>query len=391
MGIWLAMLIPMIASGILLTYYRSKCVWWEFLILFGVSPVVILLCSMGAESSMTNDTEYWGSYVVKANYYEAWDEEVSCQHPVYRTEYSTDSEGNTTSTEVYSHDEHAYDVDYNNEYWNMIGSQGSTFRISRSEFEQYAKRWKSRKFKDMHRDYHSIDGDAYVAKFNGEDKDLEPIVTKHTYENRIQSSSSVFNFPEVTEEDIGSYGLYKYPDGTLYNPSFIGNAIPNFSKGNRLMDIYNAKSGFHKEVRVWVLIFKNTGMETGIQQENLWKGGNKNEFVVCLSVDGDNKPQWSRSFTWCENDILKANVDSYVMGMATVDGVELSKYASAQVNKQFFRKEFGDFDYIEVQLPAWAYWTVYIITLLVNVGLSFFIVNNDVTESSENRRKKRRR
>jgi hypothetical protein len=389
MGIWLAMLIPIITSGILLMFYKDKCVWWEFLILFSVSPILIVLFSVGGEKSVTNDTEYWGSYVTEARYYEQWDEEVACQHPVYRTEYSTDSKGNTTSTQVYSHDEHFYDVDHHYERWVKYDSEGSSYSISSPEFEKYALKWKSRKFKDMHRDYHSIDGDSYVSKFDNKDENLYAIVKKHTYENRVQASSSVFNFPDVLAEDIASYGIYEYPQGDMYIPSFVGYKIPNYDKGNRVVDIFNARYGGVRQVRLWFIIYKDKPMETAIMQENLWKGGNKNEFVVCFSVDSENKPQWSRSFTWCENDILKSKVDDFIMSQPIIDGVKIADNITKDVKRHFVRKEFSDFSYLSVELPVACYWWTYMITLIVNIGLGIFIVKNDIDELSESRRRRR--
>ena len=95
--IWFALIIPFITSIIIMQFWKDKAVWWEFIILFGVTPLAIFLCTLGAESSVTKDTEYWGSYAVDARYYEPWNERVSCSHAVYRTEtYTyTDSKGRT--------------------------------------------------------------------------------------------------------------------------------------------------------------------------------------------------------------------------------------------------------------------------------------------------------
>ena len=388
MGLWFAMVIPVIVSLVLLIKFNKKVVWWEFLILFGVSPILILLFSMGAESSMTRDTEFWGSYITSAKYFEAWNERVSCRHPKYRTETYRGSDGKTKTRQVQDGYKHWYDVDEHSEKWVMYDSNNSSFRISSDKFEKFSRDWGNRRFKDMHRDYHTRDGDCYVTTFNGDDKKLEPVVQKKTYENRVQSSSSVFNFPELSDEDIASYGLFKYPTSSMYVPSYLGKELPNHNAGNHILDVYNAKNGKRKQVRVWVVVFDNKSMESGVNQENLWKGGNKNEFVVCLSVDKDNRPQWCRSFTWSEVDALKINVNSFVMSMEKVDAVELSNYISSEVDKLFIRKEFADFEYIDVDLPASAYLITYLFTLIVNIGLAVFVVKNDIEEDKIKRRRK---
>ena len=70
--IWLAIIVPIMTSLILLAWFPKKVVWWEFLILFAVTPLIIIACIASGEASMTTDKEYWGSYGTEARYYEDW-------------------------------------------------------------------------------------------------------------------------------------------------------------------------------------------------------------------------------------------------------------------------------------------------------------------------------
>ena len=89
-----------------------------------------------------------------------------------------------------------------------------------------------------------------------------------------------------TEEEVKQYGLYEYPNFRgYYCPSILG-AGENLSKGNRHLDVQNAKMGKDKEVRMWVLVYQNQPIQSAILQQNYWKGANKNEFVVCVGTDG---------------------------------------------------------------------------------------------------------
>ena len=385
---WLALIIPTITTVILLNFFKSKVVWWEYVIFFAVAPVIIIACKFGGEASVTTDTEYWGAYGTEARYYEKWDEEVSCRHPKYETQQTgTDSKGNPTYTEVYVGDEHLYDVDTHPPRWKIYDNIGRSHYISQGEYNSLTKRWRNQSFHDQRRVYHSIDGDMYKTKWDKLDKSMETITTVHRYENRVQASTSVFNFPEVQDPS----GLYDYPSASgLYAPSILGNVWDKAS-ANRLLDIHNAKLGSSHQVRIWFLFFTGD-MSIALEQENYWKGGNKNEFVVCIGLDKEQNVTWCKPFTWCEVDVLTAVVRNEVAGhKGKIDTGKLVEFTVAEVKKNWERKEFADFSYLEVEIPAGAYWAIWIITILVNVGLAVYVVRNEVTEASEEKRKRRRR
>lgn len=384
--IWLAIIVPIMTSLILLAWFPQKVVWWEFLILFAVTPLIIIACIASGESSMTTDKEYWGSYVIEARYYEDWNEKVSCRHPIYQDVASTDSKGNTTYTSVYVGDEHFYDVDYHDEYWRLYDNIGKSYSTSERKFIRLTKRWDNRTFQDLRRSYHTDDGDMYKTLFDKKDPNTETITTIHSYKNKVQASSSVFNFPEVKD----ATGLHQYPHtNNLYAPSIIG-TVHDFKKANRILDIHNAKLGSSHQVRVWFLFFHNVDMSVALTQENYWKGGNKNEFVVCIGLDREQQVMWCKPFTWCEVDELAATVRNEVAGQeGKIDTVKLAEFTVNEVKNKWQRKEFKDFEYLKVNLPSWCYITVWVMTILVNIGIGVFVVKNDVDEDS--RKKGRRR
>lgn len=136
---------------------------------------------------MTTDTEYWSGYVVKAEYFEAWDERVPCSHPVYCTRTVTDSEGNTSTEEYQCGWEHAYDVDYHPEHWKKTDNNGITKSINRYEFNRLVKVLGNKSFVNLYRDYHSIDGDKYISRYVGGDESIDIMCHSHYYENRVQA------------------------------------------------------------------------------------------------------------------------------------------------------------------------------------------------------------
>jgi len=83
-------------------------------------------------------------------------------------------------------------VDPNNNQLGVFGIVSSTLK---NKFGN------TRVFVDMNRDYDTDDGDMYLTKYPNTYKSYEFYATKHSYENRVQASTSIFNFPEVTDKE----------------------------------------------------------------------------------------------------------------------------------------------------------------------------------------------
>jgi hypothetical protein len=371
---WLALLIPFAVAIVLLIFFRHKTVWWEFLIPFGVSLLLIFLLKFTAESAQTMDTEYWGGWVSKAEYYEPWNERVSCRHPKYKT--VRDKDGHTH--QVQDGYLHAYDVDYHGPYWQVIDSNGETISIDKNQFPQLCNKFGNKQWVDMHRHYHTIDGDKFETNWNRSDETLEPVVTSHTYENRVQASSSVFNFPKVKKEQIKEFQLFDYPKirDNYKCDSILGHGDPNQSEANKLLNFYNAKLGASKQVRMIILIFRGQPLDAGFLQEGYWKRGNKNEFVVTIGIDSENTIQWSYVFSWTESEELITKTRNFILDQKKLDLVNIVKWMAPNVESDWVRRHFSTFNYLKVEIPGWAMIMIFVITALVNVGLSVWIIKN---------------
>ena len=385
--IWLTMLIPIFTIAVLLLFFHAKVVWWEHLIIL-LSPIVIIFaCQEIGAKSVTQDVEYWGSYAVEARHYEHWNEKVSCRHPKYVTKASgKDSRGNTIYEEVQVGYKHFYDVDEHPEYWKVYDNINNSYIISKSKFIIYTTKWKNKKLVDMNRDFYNVDGNMHSTRFTGEEEVLDPIVSMHAYENRVQASDSIMNFPDVERPE--DYGLYEYPKGYLYLPSILGDC-PDKDKANRILDIANAKMGSTKQVRIWFLIFNGQSMDSAIQQQNYWKGGNKNELIVCIGLDKEKRVSWCYPFSWTTSDILIANVKYEAMGMGKFDAVKLSNYAIEQVNKHWVRREFEEFSRLKIKMPPHMVIASLVLTLIANILTAWYVVANEITDDNIKRRRRR--
>lgn len=384
MIIWLALIIPVLTAVVLYFFFNHKTIWWEFIIPFAASALLILIMKFASETSQTTDTEYWGEQIINAIYSEPWDERVSCRHPIScsHPEYCKDKDGKEYqcgyqhSNDGYYHD---YDVDYHSEYWEINTEFGNSERVSQTEFNRLVNKWGNKVFEDKHRKFHSIDGDWYVTYFPKQDDKIECYVSQHFYENRVQASHNVFNYPDVTDEEKKLYGLYEYPEiyGGYKQIGILGYGDTTQNTAENKVQIINAKLGPKKQVKLFIIVFRDKPEESAYYQECLWKGGNKNEFVLCIGVDNLMNVKWCKPFSFTENQEIKIECRNYVKHMGKLNLSKTVDFLKDEINKNFKRKEFAEFSYLTVEPKDWQVVLTFILTLLLNVGISFWVIKNE--------------
>ena len=381
MIIYFAILIPIITAIVLFLLFKHKTVWWEFAIPLASSFLFIVLMKLIIETSQVQCKEYWGSFISRVEYYEEWDEEVSCRHS-YDCNCTTDDEGNESCSTCY---EHAYDVDYHSPSWQLVTTIGETISISESEYNRLMKLFGNQKFQELNRDYHSNDGDEYFCTWMRDSIKAVPVTTTHYYENRVKvADQSVFHFKKVDTSDIKRFGLKEYPIVSGYTQNaLLGDFSSDGQLANKKLQYINGLLGHKKEVRVFVLVFPNQPIDAGLYQEWHWSGANMNELVICIGTDKDRNVKWCYPISWTPAEKLKSDVKQFVISQNKLDLCKLADYIQPQINKQFIRKDFKEFDYLTVEPPTWAIVLTYILTIIINVGLSAWIIQNEFQETNE--------
>ena len=369
--IWLALLIPLIAVICLGYKFHKKMQLIEYALVFLV-PIICIFIGKGCSiHNQVVDTEYWNSYGVTAIYEEEWSERWT-ELETYTT---TDSKGN-----MQVHTRMVTRRRNHPEQWTLTDNINNRFNISKKYFESLCKLWDNRTFKDMRREQstsHTItkDGNAYVTVYDGVTFDsLIPLCVEHTYENRVQCSKSVFNFETVSQETKQQYGLFEYPKENVFGYTPILGCTNKESID--ILRKYNALNGAKHQIHMMLVVFKDQPLETGLFQESYWKGGNKNEFIVCVGLK-DNDIKWTRVISWTENETLKVKTAREIKEMKTFDVMTVVNYMGTNIPSSFVRKEFKDFSYISVQPSTTAIILTYILTLLVTIGIAIFSINND--------------
>lgn len=335
MWIYLTLLVPIIVLIVVKLNNDESFAWYEFLIcLFATFIIMFSGRAIGIACS-SYDTEFWNSYPTKAEYYEDWNELVT------HYETYTDSEGNT-HTRTYT------TVDYHPETF-YIDSKIGTYSIDKKKYYEIKNVWGNEKFVDLHRSYHSNDGDKYETFLNGK---IFPITVEKTYKNKVMRSKSVFNFKKLSKEEKKL--VFEYPKVQLFNFKYIL-GYNDVTANNQLAEM-NALCGSGKKITAFLLVFKDvTGnsLERAYLQERYWFGGNKNELITCVGVE-KNKIIWTKVFSWSDSEEMKQHIASKILKMRNFNVYETIRIIEINIQKDWKKKDFREFEYIDIDLPLWA-------------------------------------
>lgn len=371
---YLILLIPVIACIILLIFFRKETVWWEYLILLVPSVLLVLIMRLSFETYLTNSTEYYSYYYVKARHTDSWNEWIhkTCTRRVYAGSYKGHARYRTET----------YDCSYCKEHperWLLIDNIGREFYTSEIDFNRVINKWKAKSvFVDMKRKYFTKDGDAQDYYWDKNKLTAETFTQSHSYENKIKASRSVFNFKYISKEEAKELGLYDYPDviERHQNPVIgLKNQSPLDVNSLRFV---NAYLGHDKQFRSFILFFYDKPASISEMQRSYWYGGNKNEFVTCVGLNSsDNSMQWINTFSWMDDKTMNVECENYFRGRGYVDVDEYSNWLLENANK-WNRKEFSDFNYLEVELTDTQYTWMLVITLIYVIGASLFVILNGI-------------
>jgi hypothetical protein len=384
--IWFAILIPIIITGIISYKHPEKWSWWERLIPIGAVLISIAVCKSATESVQIQDTEYHGSWIVNATYEEHWDEwiEETCTR-------SVSCGKDCTTTESY---DCSYRKDHPALYYIEESATGKTLDIDPGYFNWLCEHFGNKNFIEMNRHYYRIDGDAYQTIWSGQREKLVPVSTIHTYTNRVQASSSVYRFPDITPEQAKKKGLYEYPaiDGQYQTENVLGPVGKQKNEAERYIGFLNATMGRPNQIRLYILVWQNRDRQVAFDQQAYWQGGNKNEFVVCIGTDKQGNVKWCQPFSWTEKENFKVNIRNDVMTQRDkpLDLMKVIRALEMRVPKEWERKQFADFNYLTVEPPMWMIILTYLLAIGITVGTCYWCHVNDIDSSDSSSRTYRR-
>ncbi len=343
-SIYLALIIPLIVTGIFYFIRKSSFTWWEFFVPFGVTLVAIIISKAIINYTSVTFTEYWGSTITavfEEEPFNYWQHQTCTR--TYPCGSHTDANGHSVTdycTETY---DCSHQVDVGPSWWavtnidenvgltekqhDKLVAQFGTRKTVVESHDNYAPRDRcvgsdGTKFEDKRVGETSY---VYQTVWGGQDETRKAYTSQHSYENRVKASDlTIFNIKMVKEEEVDSLGLFRYPEhkgsswfgktNGLEYPTILGKGISEQTqeKFRKL----NGKFGASNQLRLWVLVFDNKPASIAQYQENYWVKGNKNELVVCIGRKG-NEIQWSYAFSWAHSAELTAAVQNEVMNLYT--------------------------------------------------------------------------
>lgn len=366
----LIFLIPIVTAGILAFKFREKTALWEYAVVLVPSLLLFFALKYSFVYISSLDKEYLSDLVNKITYYEDWDETVMVTH----TRTVSCGKGKTR-TETYVVPERRYHP----KRYVYETVTGETNDVSEDEYKLICYKLNMPAvFKDMHRSYRSKDGDAYVTSWNRTRENSYPVTWTHLYQNKVKASSySIFKYGNMSEEEIKENKLFDYPEikNNDQNPILGFNATDTDIDAVRYLNGYR---GPKNQIHVFILCFNNPSLEVAEMQKAYWQGGNKNEFVVCLGVK-NNTVIWCNPFSWSDEPMLEVKTRDYFIKHPDINFKDYAEWLDTQIDKNWHRKEFNDFNYLSIELSIGWYIAILIIILCYNVGISYWVITNEFT------------
>ena len=226
-------------------------------------------------------------------------------------------------------------------------------------------------FQDILDDYQSSANPLLDADFRSR---FFPLTEEHAYENKVRNSHSIFKFEDISKKHAKELGLFDYPPVKHnFQECILGR---QFSEDvHRQYEMFNAWFGFQHQMHVFILCFDAAkGMGIAEKQRAYWEGGNRNEFVVCLGLDGDTV-RWCHAFSWMDEPVLSVKAEAYFREHEQLDLSAFCTWLQENVNL-WKRKDFRDFNYLSVSLSTTQNYLLLFLTLVVNVGIAAVILHN---------------
>lgn len=347
--------IPFWAVVVLFVLTRRVDLWWAYLSMIVGSELLLWLFHHIFKKHTAK--EFVSGYVSSVVHYNKWVERVERT----RTEY--DSKGNSRTVTYYEYVTHP-------EYWERLFNIGKAEYITEAEFYEMCGMFRTpiEYFETYH--HNCVSGGGGQQCFWDRDECHTKTKTfTHAYNNPILHSNSLFKYDRITAQDKATYELIDYPPVSKWQDQkcvcWQSGAAFYQDDLQETFQRLNAFCGAFHQIHVFVLLFDATryGVEVAEMQRDYWKGGNKNEFTVCLGIDGE-KVKWCHCFCWMDEPTLSVATEHYFLKNKKLDLVKFASWLRNNLDK-WKRKEFKEFKYLGTNLSKKQNAWFFIISLLL--------------------------
>lgn len=386
-------LLPILSCVVLFAITDSYYEWDVYALVVGGSMLFTGLIHWLMYRYRTRANEYLGSYIVSIRHDDAWIERV-----VY-TERVSDGKGGYREVKRVRYIPHPDEYRY-------YTSIGSTYYFNSCDYYNIIRLWGTPchheqicgphikggvRFYQTYEYSDFLDDMPTCNPFENDDvyRTMIPITEEHSYVNKIKNSNSIFRFENISKNKAKELGLWNYPtvDGMDMSP-ILGLEVDGAIEEQFRM--LNAYYGALCQIRLFFIFFDSTthGVDIAEKQRAYWKGGNKNEFVVCLGLNNGNV-EWCHAFSWMDEPVLSVKIEDYFRTNPALDLMALHGWIREHLG-DWKRKEFSDFKYIKVELTPLQFWILFALTIAANTTAVYllqeeaFKEENNVPNYSDN-------
>jgi len=335
--------------------------WWAYLLIVGAMEGLI----GWAYYEFTRAKEYLSGYVTSVSHFFPWVEKVVKKETKY------DEKGNSYTVEKVEYVEHP-------DEWNWSLNTGRSQSISEYTFNRMCGIWQTGKYYfETYQTNKVSGGGGESCHWNGIEEDTETVTYTHKYKNPVRYSNSLFNSHFLTDNaQARQLGLFDYPaihsndqEVILYHKEL--ETPLEYEQANIALQRLNAFMGKACQIHVFILLFKaEQGMEIAQKQRDYWKGLNKNEFVVCLGVNGQ-EVEWCQALSWMDVPVLGVKTEAYFREYSFLDLLSFVKWLRENLDS-WKRKEFKDFEYLGTNMSKGHNLSFWLISL--SLGLLVFFL-----------------
>ena len=360
----------------------------QFMLVFLVAFGVIKL----GQHFRGSDTEYWGDLLTEIVYegvYEEWEYNSCCT--TYECNCTTDKDGTETCSSCC---EGCWECNKYGPKIKKVGISGREYYgVSGPEYKRVVK---SLGFKSDYPDeeatqrrHSSLDQAPHCdrddgirhAEWNDSVNTAENIVTEHSYENKVRYSNSVYGYDKPTESFSKSLGLVDYhPVRSYYQPDIQGplaSGMEGYEMASRKLALLNGSLGKAKQLKVMIFVLRDT-LDVIFWQKQYLEGGNKNEFILAVSLDKSGDIADFGVITWTEEYACINLVKNWMQEYTGKDLNEIVDNISPMITQNWKRREFTPLnEFVNLTPPIWAIVLAIIIQIAAGFGLFHLFSSNN--------------
>lgn len=212
----------------------------------------------------------------------------------------------------------------------------------------------------------------------------EPAAMEASYTNYVKAAPhSLFSSGRRVERQLPAYpyvyDLYRFQHARVHQ---VG--VPNLAEWNTELADTLKTLGAGKEVNVNLLFVKHGDQQYGLDLEEAWLGGKKNDLNIVVGVGEWPKAKWAYAFTYArstgnERVVLEAR-NLFLKEGALADPKATVASLTGLVNRHYRRTPMDKFRYLAAEVrPSVALIVGIVVALILVCGLlTFLFSRNDI-------------